>query len=385
MEYWISKGWRITGAVLCLLFIAGGIVIICIPFFKNGETNPVLTTILGLVFIVIAALAWADTIKTKLTITGDSVEVLRAFSRRSLSLNEIKGYRKVKDVYMLIPGSGSKALRIPQYLENYASVKTWIEEKFKDVDAVQVEEETKEILSNDQFGFTVEDREAMLKKAKTIARIVNGAATGLAVWLLVYPTPYVPLMFAALILPVVALYIIWRFKGIVTVNDATKSAYPSMQVTLFFCCLLLFVRAMINYDLYAYQKLWQWVAVVTMVLSAAVYSIAFTGPHKTINKKPVFFLLVVLFAGYSYGAIIFANCHYDTSKAQVYKLPVIDKHISSGKAKTYYITTPAWGRFTGQQDISVAASVYESVSMNDTVNIYLLQGKLGIPWYFLDK
>jgi len=59
--------------------------------------------------------------------------------------------------------------------------------------------------------------------------------------------------------------------------------------------------------------------------------------------------------------------------------------ISKGKSTSYYITTTPWGRYTQPEEVRVSRSLYQGLQLGDSVNIYLQPGKLGIPWYFLDK
>ena len=386
MEYRIAKGWRIAGVVFGILFIAGGLAFLLSPWYNdNMHKTPIVAIVAGAAFMALGAVAWVDTLKSKLTIDNVSITQEGAFQRKSLLLADIKGYRKEKDYLFLVPKSGKGALKISNYVERREELRAWIEGKYPDVDQLVVEEETKEILADENFGSTTEERQQLLANAKKTATIFNVTSTIIIFWLFIYPKPYQLAWVMALLVAPASLYILWRFKGLVTVNDTKKSAYPSMLPVLLFACLIVGVRALIDYDIYVYNNVWKYMLGIAAVLSAATYSIAYTGHQKDINKKPIIFALAALFAMYGYGATVFANCHFDASQPQVFTEPVTDMRVSHGKSTTYYITTAPWGQYTGPKEISVAKSLYQSLQPGDSVNIYLQPGRLGIPWYFVER
>jgi len=386
MEYRIAKGWRIAAVIFSILFITGGLAFLLSPWYdENMHKSPLVAILGGAAFIAMGVAAWADTLKSKLTIDNYSITQEGAFRRKSLLLADIKGYRKEKDYVFLVPKSGKGALQISKYVENLDDLKTWVEEKYPDVDQLVVEEETKEILADENFGGTTEERQQLLAQAKKMANIFNGASTVITFWLLFYPKPYHLAWVIALLVAPASLYILWRFKGLVTVNDTQKSAYPSMLPILLFSCLIVGVRALIDYDIYLYNNVWEYMVGITAALTGATYSIAYTGHQKNINKKPVIYALAVVFAAYGYGATVFTNCHFDASLPQVFTEPVTDMRVSHGKTTTYYITTAPWGRYIEPEEISVASSLYNTLQQGDSVNIYLQPGRLGIPWYFVER
>jgi hypothetical protein len=178
---------------------------------------------------------------------------------------------------------------------------------------------------------------------------------------------------------------LWHFKGLVTVNDTKKSAYPSMLPVLLFSALIVIARALIDYDLYLYTAAFKYAIGIGAALTAITYYIAYTGYQKNINKKPIIWALAVLFMIYGYGLTVFVNCYFDNTKADVFTESVTEMHVTSGKTTTYYITTTPWGHFTEPEEVSIPKSLYNSLQTGDSVNIYLQPGKLGIPWYFIRK
>lgn len=371
-----------TATVFGFLFIAVGIFSLFYPLF-NFVQNIALPLISGAAVIIAGIVLWLDTTRIKVIIDDDSVELQHAFSRSRLLLAEIEGYRKIKSDIYLVSKTGT-ALRIPSGLEGINSLKNWIEENYKDADELHIATETTDILANEQFGFTKEDRELTLRKAKTVSRVGIFFGVVILLWLWLYPKPYELVWALVLLLPFAGIIILWRFKGLVTINGDKKSAYPSVQFVFIISGFAVIVPAS-HYDLYQYTNLWAPIAVITLILSIIVYSIAFTGSQVTVNKKPAFIAIVLLFIVYGFGATVYVNCHYDKSQAQNYTVRVLGKYATHGKSTTYNITVSAWGRFTEDKNITVSRSDYNNMQFGDTVHIYLYQGKLGIPWYYLDK
>jgi hypothetical protein len=128
-----------------------------------------------------------------------------------------------------------------------AGLKQWVEDNYQDADNAVIEEETKEILADEHFGATEDERLTLLVKAKKVSFFFYIAAFAVSIWLLVYPKPYELLWYTALLMPPAGLYILWRFKGLITVNGDKKSAYPTLLPVFIYSPMLLTARAFIDY------------------------------------------------------------------------------------------------------------------------------------------
>lgn len=339
----------------------------------------------GAAIIFSGVCLWLDTTKIKLVITTTSIELTHAFSKREFLLNEIDGYREVKGGYCLLKENGRQEMRIPSGLENLDEVKDWIKSKYKDADTLLLGKQKQELLANEKFGATEEEREHTLAKAKLYTRITNVLAVLIGLWTVILGKPYTLSWLCLMLMLPVILYQLWYFKGLVTLNDARKSAYPSLQVAVIFTCILMMAKGVSSYKLYMFDKLIEYVLGGTVLLFVMVYFIAYTGRQNGVNKKNVLVALFFLFAMYSYGCVVFFNCHYDQSKPRVLRLQVTDKRVYKGKSTSYYITTGPWGKFTESEEISISSEEYNKIQINDTVTIYLYNGRLAIPWYYLEK
>jgi hypothetical protein len=95
--------------------------------------------------------------------------------------------------------------------------------------------------------------------------------------------------------------------------------------------------------------------------------------------------LVLFFVGYTFGAIITVNGHFDHSEPETFHAKILDKHISSGKTTTYYLTLSSWGPFEENTDVTVTSDQYESFYPGNEVIVYQHPGVFRIPWYYVSN
>lgn len=95
--------------------------------------------------------------------------------------------------------------------------------------------------------------------------------------------------------------------------------------------------------------------------------------------------LGILATVYSFMLVVFTNCYYNVTPPRQLTVMVKGKHFVKDKTTTYYLTLAPWGRFTGEQDESVAAELYDKMQDDGQVHIYLFEGRWRIPWYIIGE
>lgn len=386
MEYRIAKGWKIFVAIFSVIFLVLGILLFGHAFFESAAGPRFLGIIFGLIFIPTSILAYLDSMRTRLVIDDYSLTMYRAFSSRTLLLTEITGYRKgEKNTLFLIPKSENlKALRLSNidYWERKDAFMTWLTEKYPDADVLEREAETRQIMENENFGQTMEDREVYLKKAVQVAKVANIVAIALAIWALMYPRPYEYVMIVLLATPWAGIVITWYFKGLMRLNPRKGSPYPSVAWLIFVPAACLLLRAMLDFDLYDYRKVWLPVACLANILTVVVLAVC----KEVIVEKDRLIAAIAIFSIafiYSYGGIVMTNCYHDRSVSEELRVEVKGKRISTGKSTNYYLRLAPWGRFAGEEEVRVARLFYDSTQTGEQVNIHLKKGKWGIPWFWI--
>jgi hypothetical protein len=159
---------------------------------------------------------------------------VRLFNTRSVSLEDIDGYSQGTRGELFIQlKSGDKPFLLPQYLERRKELIEWVIRKYDDVDLREREIALNELMANDQFGVTVDERADRLKGAEMVGTISMIVGLALLFWALIYPRPFEIIMILLLAMPLIAVYITWSYKGMVKLYDSIKSPYPSV---IFFNC-----------------------------------------------------------------------------------------------------------------------------------------------------
>jgi hypothetical protein len=383
-EYPIGPGYKFVGLLFAAAFFFGGFFLIYYAFHTPKRELMTLFLILGVLLIPISAWCYRETIRLRVTIDGDMLVLQQAFSTRSITLSDVDGYRiGEKNAFFLVMKNGEKPLQLPGGLARREELLTWIKEKYEDVDARERAAETEVLLEDSRWGGSREDREQHLKKASMIGKI--GAWVGVIIffWFFLYPQPYEVVMLLLFVAPLAAVYLTGSFKGLMRLYATKKSSpYPTLFVLMLCPILGVGLNAFIRYDLYDFSATaWLTLAGMTALLSFAALAALRDAVAAEAKKGVAVGYVIFMVAIYSYGLLIYTNCHYDRSRAEAWRVAVTDKHESHGKTTTYYLQLSPWGKYADGKEVTVSKAFYRAVNPQDSVGVLLNKGKWGIPWY----
>lgn len=386
-EYKISKGWAIFIYIIGPLFIALFTWLLftpLIPGFKN-DINPDtywFLALMSLAMISLMIIGMIDAYKGKFVIDKNKIFTVGVFSTKELLFNEIKGYR-IADKFIFIESKNEhkKTIKISTYFEKTAEVKEWLSNNFSDLDIVQIDQERKEILNNQEFGITSSEREVKLAKAFKTAKILNWIGGIIGSWTLFFPNPYEYAIITSIIFPLACLLILKYHHGLIRIDERKDSAYPSIFWAIFSSSMGLCLRGLLDYEIFDYSNVWIPSILILFVYLAilCVGNKEFSRNDNKINFSIIGFALFIY--GYSYSTVVTLNCMYDKSEPKIYNATILDKHVSSGKTKTYYLKLTPWGSLKEIEDVSVSQDLYDRLKYNDKVNIYFMNGRFEIPWF----
>ena len=385
-EYKIAKGWAIFIYLFAPLFIGLFSWVLTIPF-QNGNLSPNASWVLipvSIAMITLIIFGVLDTYKGRLTIQEDRITSVSLFSNRVLKFEEIKGFT-VNEQYIFIQplDKQKKKIKISKYIGGYGEILYCLSQHFPDLDELNRLVEEQDILNDDTIGWTKEAREKKILKARQTAKVINWVAGISAAWTFFYPTPYQYSILVAMIIPVVALLVAKFSDGLIRIDEKKGSAYPSVIYAFIFPSLVLMVRALLDYEIFDYNNVWQTTVIITL---AFLFLLLMKQQEITFKQKSDFItvpcLTLFLFA-YSFGTVIHINCYYDDSEAEHFTAKILEKRISSGKTTTYYLELSTWGKQNEVDEVSINKSLYNRVKIDDEVNIYFRNGKLEIPWYIV--
>jgi len=333
----------------------------------------------GLAILVYAWLVWK---KERVEIHAGRIEYTTVFRTRSLAVGEIKGFQilvvKSTRFLLLIPSDPKVGkLKVPLALRGGERIEMWARNLFRDLDAEHYQADLEAILANDEYGYTLEERQAFLGRFLTVAKWINMAGAGVLLWVLLYPNPYEWAIWTALLAPLSALVAGIVSRGLVRPLAAGSVAAPNVAATMLGVPAILALRAGLDWNLLDLSTVWAPVAV-GMVACAAACLASFRASRRNPTHLAV---LALVCAAYAYGATIALNGLLDGGTAKAYRAQVLRKHISTGKHTSYLVELGPWGPRTEAKEVDVDEQIYDALGARDPAEVYVMPGRLGIPWF----
>lgn len=385
-EFKTAKGWR-----WFIYIFSPPLMALCVYVGFNAltkETSNVAGILIlipvslgGIIFLTYGVL---ETMKGRLIIASDSISRKGLFGTRTLAFADIKGFRADdKYIHILSGNKNKKSIRITAYVEKSHLIIDWLSDHFTNLDAYEAHEEELDILTKDEFGVTPQAREYRLSEAKRTARYINILGTATGIWLFFYPYPYTISLLAGMAVPLMAFGSLLVYRGLIRFDEKKKSAHPSILYGFLFPAAGLGFRAMTDFEILEYSNLWIVIIIFTLTLTAVLI----VGTKEFKFRDFVDYFTALSLAGmilaYSFGVYVISNCVFDRSKPDMFTSKVVEKEMSSGKSTTYYLTLEPWGPRTETERVSVTKTEYETTDPGDTVDIYLRQGYLRTPWFYI--
>lgn len=379
MEYRMSLYNRFLILLVAAVGGVGGMVVVSAAF-RGVSVAPMVG--LGLFLIVFAACFGLEAIRFRLVIDGDSLTVTHVFSSRSVLLDEIAGYRTgSKGTVWLDLKSGARALTISNSMERQEEFLEWLRERYPDIDAERAREVKSEVLHDERFGDTEEERAGRLKKAWRLM-FYSALTPSLLIWVLIKPQPIRLLMMILLAIPILAVWLTWYYKGILRLFVSNRHPYPSLMIAIIGAAVLALIAVSRVYDIYLFSD-HDWFLIAGCAIALTLLWAVVCRAAIPADKNPiVFFGGMLLIAGvYSYSALLFVNCAYDAGTPEKWKVGVDRKHAAHGKSTTYYLKLSPWGRYDAGKAVIVDHRFYDSVAVGDSVDVLIHPGACGISWY----
>lgn len=388
-EYKLSKGWALFIYIAAPLLAALFVYLLLLPFLpgsKDAKTELLSWFLvpLSLFMIGVCVAGVMDAAKSKFVIGEDRVFTTGVFSNRELLFQEIEGYRTdERYIYILPFDKGLKRIKISTYFSGTANILQWLSERYPDLNNEEVKAEEEQILSDATLGSGVEEREEELGKARSKAKALNWAGGLVAVWSWFFPQPYEAVILACLMIPLLCLFVTQTSKGLIRIEEKKKSAYPSVFSGVLFPSLALCMRALLDFNILRYENVWKGTLLVAVLFMAALLVKSKEFTFRSAREYGVALGITILAVAYGYGAVVTANCTWDTSSPTVYHAKVTGKHVSSGKTTTYHISLTPWGPQKQKDDVTVSKASYNRLQSGDDVSVCFRQGRFSIPWFFI--
>lgn len=366
-----------------LLFAGGGVAMII--FVANDPVvrpqGRIWLELLFSGFVVMGVYLILSTIRSRVVLYEDRVEVVELTHTKVLRSDQIGGWRvgpTTPICYVLIPIDKSrKPVQIAQVFRMDDEFAEWLLQ-FPNQDADERRKAKAEIRNDSSLGDTPGERMKALSKAKRIARIVDlvTLATGVLFFL---PRFYELLVWILVALPWISLELIRHYRGLFHLDDPADRARPNLAFPFLIPGLFLSLRALVGFNVIQSPNVW-WSSV---AITAGLCIWALRVEPSITRRKAEAFLLVVISMPYGYGVTLHGNALLDRSVPVTYSVAVHGKHKTSGRSTTYNLDLNAWGPMKLQNDLKVSTPTYNAIHPGDIVDLDLMEGALGIRWYWM--
>jgi hypothetical protein len=335
---------------------------------------------LSLLFVLLGGYLILSMAFSKIILRPDAVEVQNLLSRQSMLREEIRGRRflfNTSTIELLPRDSSQKKLKIAFFSKPDALFAAWFA-SIPDIDAAELAKSETEIASDFEFGLTPEQRSEQLASAQTTARWLTGGVLLISAWGLFYPHPYQLIMGILAAVPLLAVMLLLRSKGLYQMEGRRNDARPSLVISLLFPGCVLTIRAVTGVNFL------RWIPLFTLGLAGAwALTLLVASTDRRMRERRTAIGAIFLFATfYALGVAAQADELLDRSTPQVFRVAVLSKRVARSKSTTYFLRVEPWGPKRDANDVSVPGTLYDVVLPNQTVCINLLEGALKIPWYF---
>ncbi len=231
------------------------------------------------------------------------------------------------------------------------------------------------------IGVPLPQQYAAMAKAKSLTQTLNIIGVLAGLWALFFPFPYAVAITICALIPVVSILSMAYLKGHINLETKRwKSEEPHLAFALAVPPAVLAWRTLNDFHIFAFDNVWSPAVVVSVLFSVMIWLFS-----ADIKRKPLYLLVTLVFGFmYGYGVVIEANCLTDSSLPKAYIAKVLDKRTSyTSESHSYYIKTTPWGSRIAPEEISIRKSGFERIKVKDEITIYMKEGSIGIPWFFI--
>jgi hypothetical protein len=225
----------------------------------------------------------------------------------------------------------------------------------------------------------VEQRIAVINRARRWAVILTLCAVLVLLWALIWPKPHTLVIWALIGIPVIAVISLRFFPGALVFDPRQDSAHANITGGFLLPTLGLCFRALQDWHILNWAPFWVGFGIITFLTAGALFHEAGNLRVKTVSM--VFALLVSLL--YGFGLTIALNSITDTSEPVVYSTHIIEKNEAVSKTSLSTFTLAPWGNRAMNQVVGVKQSLFEQKVVGEAVEVTLKRGGLGIPWFSL--
>jgi len=348
---------------------------------KKSDISPYLIIAVMLLLICGCVYMLLLAYNEKLLVETDRFTYQAVYSSHTIYFTDVKGFKVNENYILIIPQTTAiKKITLSKYIARADELKQYLADNFTNLDMEEYEDQLTDILTDNSLGFTEEEREQKLKKAKLLANVINWPSYVICGLLIFYPKPYLLLMTLAVLWPLLAIAAL-KSNTLIRFDEEKNSPYPGITLGFIMPFAGFGVRLIRDLSLLSFDNIWLptcgLFVILLLILLPGNRSLNFSSGKKT-TASVLLMLFVFL---YCLAASAAVNCLYDNATPTEYQVKVVNKNISRGKSTSYNLVLEKWGTQTEGEQEMVSSDKYNNTQIGDKVTVACRPGILGAPWY----
>lgn len=330
-----------------------------------------------LVYLLIAIFKW------RIEIFPDRIREVSLFTKKEMMFDNVMGIKVLPTNSGLsniefVPKhqESKKKFQIPLTMERVNEFCEWLDATFINLTQEELGREFEAISKNEDMGIDGEERLGKLEKAGRVSKVLNAVAVLVVLWALVYPEPYELLIVILVAFPLLIIFLLRYFSGLLRLDEKPGSVYPSVAGAFIMPCMVLALRGL-DRDILFWEPFW----LPFIVFSLFLFMLVIVNAQEVRKKIGIMIIVFIFSFVYGFGATLTLNEILDISEPVIYYAEVLDKR--SNEEDFYSLELSPWGLRDEIMEVDVHPIVYDRRGVGDGVEILLYEGAFKIPWFYV--
>lgn len=371
--------------ILMSLFFVGVLILPLITNFPLMVYFP--SVILFGLFSGIFIYNYIKTSYYKVVITSKELQLHDGFNIHRIALKNIKGYTVERFGYRIYSNlKTDKCLDVLSSIQQCHQFDTWLTSLYKNVEDVLIENELENEILDNKLDGTLEDNSRKAKNLKeAISGIVLFGTCMIGGVFYLYEQKDLFLV-GLMVIPLILIVLVNVFKSLIGISN-NRYSFPSILAPLILSSFFLTLITFFKLDMHNYTGV-----AIPMIIITIPCSILLLRGLRGVNIGSTGGLLtsisiVLIMLVYSLGASLIINKTVDSKLVSTFGAKVLDKHYSGnfkGKGAPSIEISP-WAKKKATSNHEVYLKLYESLQIDDSVNVNVYEGFFGMQWLIFSK
>lgn len=378
--YRVSRGWQVClmGSSLSL-GIPGVFGIVYFASGHQADTKSATYLWIGIcvIFAALSVYLILTTLRSKIVLFADRIEIHELTVTRTLRRNEIAGWRINASPALILERKHpvSKTVATAWVYKADPELYQWFAE-FYNLDEREADFAINEIADDSSLGRDEQERFASLARAKRFTSVLNTVGVALFVWAVFLPRPYELVIGLLLVAPWLGALIAWRSGGLIQFDERQNEVKPNLVFLTLFPMLALMLRAVLDNETVG----WLTQTVAALLIATALFGVQYVAhPDVRANRMAAVVMFLFAFLAYGYGAVIHINALADSSDIQQTRYVLREKYVSTGKVIRHKVRLKKAHLDTPEVDSAeVTPYFFDMLKPGDAVCLAFRSGALGI-------